>query len=76
MHKVIDEGYLPLTDLAQIYVRTKGKNKGVPGVTRGYISQLVKQEIAQPGSTDIDILEVSGVYFAKLKTAGTTPEWR
>lgn len=68
MHKVINEpGYWPLADFAKIYVRTKGKKKGAPGVTRGYISQLVKQEIAEPGSTDIDVLEVSGVCFARLR---------
>ena len=54
-------GYHDLSDFAKRYVG-RGNRKGVSRVTIHY---KVKQEIAHPGSTDIDVVLIGGHTFAK-----------
>ena len=46
------------------------------GVSRSYIYQLIKDEQATPGSTDIDVMEVDGTLFVKYRDAPTTSQQR
>ena len=62
---MIIEGYLSVKHFAETY--PKKRNGLTAGVNRSYIYQLIKKERQMPNSTDIDVLEIDGSYFLKMK---------
>jgi hypothetical protein len=67
MHLIIND-YLSPTELAKIYK----KKSGEIGVNRNHIYDLIKREMKNQNSTDIDVIELPGagdksVYFVRQK---------
>jgi hypothetical protein len=61
MHKIIGD-YKSPGEFAKEYT---GKHTHRQGVNRSYIGRLIRQEIVNPGSTGIDVLEIGGLHFVK-----------
>jgi hypothetical protein len=55
--------YQSVAEFAKTYV---SRIDGSVGVHRVRVYKLIQDEIQMPGSTDIDVLEVSGSYYVKL----------
>jgi len=62
MYKELTGGYLTVKNFAKTYRSKSGKL----GVSPRYIYQLIEKEIAEPDSTNLDIISIDGSYFCKL----------
>jgi hypothetical protein len=62
MYTINQDGYLTPIDFAKTYTARKKR----VGVSRKYIYDLIERERIQPGSTDIDVLEIAGRVFVRL----------
>jgi hypothetical protein len=63
MYITDDQGWRTPGKLAKRYIRKKGKT----GVSKQYMYQLINQEMKEPGSTDIDVIDMDGVFFVRLR---------
>jgi len=58
----------------QEFGKTYKKKNGKTGVSRAYITQLIKEEIEKPGTTGLDVLVVDRNYFVRYTSKSMV--WR
>lgn len=64
---ITDTNYTDFKTVAELAKQYPNLRRGGVGVSKVYIYYLIQKELEQPNSTDIDVLQVCGQNFAKIR---------